>query len=106
MDVYESATDNLVTAVLELPGMTKENVSIDVQGNQLVVTGEQRQERERAEGNYVQKERPAGKYFRTLPLPSGTRVSLIVSVRICDFFGTDSVHCRLNQLRRQWKMAS
>ena len=40
MDLHEDQDKNLVTATFELPGLTKENVQIDVRDNVLTVSGE------------------------------------------------------------------
>ena len=40
MDVHEDNEKNIVTATFELPGLTKENVNLDVHNNVLTVSGE------------------------------------------------------------------
>ena len=40
MDVHEDTQNNVVTASFELPGLSKEHVSIDVHQNTLTVSGE------------------------------------------------------------------
>lgn len=77
MDIHESPESNLVTATIELPGLQKENVQIDVQGNRLVVSGEQTHEKDVNEKGYVLKERSSGRFWRALPLPAGTQVSYL-----------------------------
>ena len=76
MDLHESPENNLVTATFELPGLTKENVSIDVHNNALVVSGEVTTSNESNENGYVHRERRTGRFSRRVPLPTGTKVSL------------------------------
>ncbi|KAG9309243.1 small heat shock protein [Chiua virens] len=73
LDVYESK-DNTVSVTFELPGLTSDNVTIDVHQNRLIVSGEfptsDSTEGERA---YAVRERCSGKFSRTLQLPFGTK---------------------------------
>ena len=73
MDLHESADHNLVTATFELPGLTKENVTIDVHQNRLVISGETATSEETGKDGWVVRERRTGKFSRSLPLPSGTQ---------------------------------
>ena len=41
VDIHEVPQQNVVTATFELPGLSKENVNIDIQNGRLVVSGEQ-----------------------------------------------------------------
>lgn len=76
MDVHEDATANTVTASFELPGLTKEDVSIDVHNNVLTVSGETKQSTERDEHGWVVRERRFGRFARSIPLPAGVKVSI------------------------------
>merc|ERR1712166_1723159 len=40
MDLHEDHKQNLVTATFELPGLKKDDVSIDINNNRLTVSGE------------------------------------------------------------------
>ncbi|KAF9519781.1 hypothetical protein BS47DRAFT_1357826 [Hydnum rufescens UP504] len=70
LDLYEGP-DNNITATFDLPGLKKEDVNIEVHNNRLTVTGETKVETDRKEDNYVVRERRAGKFSRSLPLPTG-----------------------------------
>ena len=76
MDVHEDKEKNVVTATFELPGLTKENVSLDVHNNVLTVSGESKVSSERDEHGYAVRERRYGKFSRSIPLPQGIKVSL------------------------------
>ncbi|KAH9893953.1 HSP20-like chaperone [Cubamyces lactineus] len=73
MDLHEDQEKNLVTASFELPGLTKENVQIDVKDNVLTVSGESTLSTERDEKGYSVRERRYGKFSRSLPLPQGIK---------------------------------
>ncbi|EJF58927.1 small heat shock protein [Dichomitus squalens] len=73
MDLHEDKEKNLVTATFELPGLTKENVSIDVRDSVLNVSGESIISSEHDEQGYAVRERRFGKFSRSLPLPQGIK---------------------------------
>jgi len=75
MDLYEHTDKNLMTATFELPGLTKNNVNIDVQNGNLAISGESSQSSEQQEQAYTVKERKFGRFVRTIRLPDGTSVS-------------------------------
>ena len=73
VDVHESTENNLVTASFELPGLKKEDVTIDLQNGRLIVSGEAKYSDEKEENGYVVKERRSGKLSRAVPVPQGTK---------------------------------
>ena len=75
MDLHEDQEKNLVTATFELPGLTKENVQIDVKDGVLGVSGESTVSSDRDDKGYSVRERRFGKFSRSLPLPQGIKVS-------------------------------
>ena len=74
MDVHEDSQNNVVTATFELPGLTKENVNIDVHQNTLTVSGESKFEQNKDENGWAVRERRFGKFSRSIPLPQGIKV--------------------------------
>lgn len=78
MDIQESPESNLVTATIELPGLNKQDVNIDIQNNRLIVSGEQIFSKEVNEKGFIHRERQTGKFSRTLPLPAGIKVCSLV----------------------------
>lgn len=76
VDIHESPEANLVTAWFELPGLTKENVSLDIQKGRLIVSGESAY-KDVDEKGFIHRERRVGRFERTLPLPSGVQVSFL-----------------------------
>jgi HSP20 family protein len=73
MDLIE-AKDNQVVARFELPGMSKEEVNVEVRNDRLTISGNKKPETN--EGRFAVRERPFGRFARTLQLPEGTKVLL------------------------------
>lgn len=67
-DVHETP-DGLVVC-LELPGLSTEDIDVRVDGDELVVQGERRMEREHPTEQYHRVERSYGKFVRRFPLAS------------------------------------
>ncbi|EAU91906.1 small heat shock protein [Coprinopsis cinerea okayama7 len=73
MDLHEDTEKNLVTATFELPGLKKEDVSIDVHNGRLTVSAESKVSSDYEESGYAVRERRFGKLSRTLQLPTGLK---------------------------------
>ncbi|KIJ27918.1 hypothetical protein M422DRAFT_71514 [Sphaerobolus stellatus SS14] len=69
MDRHESIETNEVTATLELPGIKKEDVYIEIRGGNLVIFGETTVAQDLDKDGYAIRERRFGKFFREIPLP-------------------------------------
>ena len=67
-DVFED--DKKVVVRLEVPGMDKSDLDIEVQGDVLVVSGEKRFERERGDGRYRVLQCAYGSFRRAVSLPA------------------------------------
>jgi len=72
LDVHDGP-DNTTVASFELPGLKKEDVSIDFHNNVLTVSGESKSSSEHGNENYQVRERRWGKFSRSLALPEGTK---------------------------------
>ena len=68
IDIYD-AGDDLVVKV-DLPGLSKDEIKISVQDNQLVLKGEKKKENEVKEENSLRTERFFGSFYRSVRLPS------------------------------------
>lgn len=79
MDLHEDAEKNIVTAFFELPGVKKDDVTLDAHNGRLTVTAETKSSDEHEEHGYAIRERRSGKYSRTLQLPQGIKVCAFCS---------------------------
>jgi HSP20 family protein len=61
--------DKRVVVQLEVPGLDKQDLDIQVQDNTLVISGEKRFERESTEGRYRVLQCAYGSFQRAMPLP-------------------------------------
>ncbi len=69
IDVFEK-DKRLVTRV-DLPGLKKEDVKVEVIDGNLTISGERKREFEETKENVFRCEREYGSFFRTVPLPDG-----------------------------------
>lgn len=71
IEVFQRGDDYVIRA--DLPGMSKEDLRVEVVDNNLIVEGERRHELERKGLGYYRTERSYGSFRRTIPLPEGAR---------------------------------
>jgi HSP20 family protein len=55
----------------DVPGATKDNLSVEIVGDELVIRGERKQEETVEENGYVRSERRYGSFYRSIPIPEG-----------------------------------
>jgi HSP20 family protein len=75
MDLVE--TDDHLVLKADLPGMSKDDVDIEVKDNVLTVSGERKAEHEDKTDGYYRIERAFGSFSRSLTLPQGVDSSAI-----------------------------
>ena len=75
MDVYEK--DDTIVVKAELPGLKKEDVQVEIQGEDLIIRGESKAESEVKDEDYYRSERSFGSFYRRMPLPAGVTAELI-----------------------------
>ncbi len=68
VDIYE--TDNEIVLKAEIPGVSKEDIKIEVQDGVITLKGEKKVEKEVKEENYHRIERAYGSFQRSFSLPS------------------------------------
>jgi HSP20 family protein len=68
VDIYEEKDDIVVKA--ELPGMTREDIEVDISDSHLTLKGEKRKEEKIEEEHYFACERSYGAFHRSLELPT------------------------------------
>jgi HSP20 family protein len=69
IDVFER--DNTLVTRVDLPGLKKEEVNVEVVDGVLIISGERANEVKEDEDNYYRCERTFGNFTRTVPLPEG-----------------------------------
>lgn len=55
----------------DLPGVRKEDVTVQIEQDQVIIQGERKQESSREEQGYYHTERSYGSFYRSIPLPEG-----------------------------------
>jgi HSP20 family protein len=55
----------------DLPGLSKDDIDVDITNDAIVIRGERHQEKEENEEGYYRSERTYGSFYRQIPLPSG-----------------------------------
>ena len=69
MDLVESGEDFVLRA--DLPGMSEEDVKIELEDSTLTISGERRSEHETERDGYHRVERASGSFQRSVTLPKG-----------------------------------
>ena len=64
----QGAKDKYVIS-MDIPGMEKKNIDVEVKNNTLLVSGERTNENEENDKNYYRQERSFGYFSQSLPLP-------------------------------------
>jgi HSP20 family protein len=67
IDVFEK--DNALHVRAEVPGMDEKDITIEVQDDGLLISGEKKEEKEVKEENYYRSERSYGRFSRRISLP-------------------------------------
>jgi HSP20 family protein len=71
VDVMEK--DSEVVLKAELPGLKAEDIQITATDESISLRGEFQKEEESKEGGFVRRERRAGQFFRTIPMPAAIK---------------------------------
>lgn len=69
IDVFEK--DGRLVTKIDLPGLKKEDVKVEVTDGQLAISGERKSEAEEKKENFYRCEREYGSFYRAVPLPEG-----------------------------------
>lgn len=68
-DIYEEGNEVIVKS--DLPGLKREDVTVSLAGNELIISGERRSEEKLERKDYMVLERSHGSFSRTIGLPEG-----------------------------------
>lgn len=72
IDVFER--ENRLVTKVDLPGMTREDVKVEVTDGYLAISGERKAEAEEKKEHYYKCEREYGSFYRAVPLPEGVKL--------------------------------
>ncbi|HET7221453.1 MAG TPA: Hsp20/alpha crystallin family protein [Vicinamibacterales bacterium] len=72
IDVFEK--DNRLVTRVDLPGMKKEDVKVEVTDGNLTISGERKSETEEKKDRFYRSERQYGSFYRAVPLPEGVKL--------------------------------
>jgi len=59
-----------VVVVADVPGVEKEDLSVNISGDRLEISAERKKEAEEKKEGYVRRERTYTSYYRSIPLPT------------------------------------
>jgi HSP20 family protein len=77
MEVFEREGHLVVRA--DLPGLTKDDVHVEVTDEALTIEGERRAEHEERQGGVFHSERRYGRFHRQIPLPEGVNAEQVTA---------------------------
>ena len=69
IEVFHRGNDLVVRA--DLPGLTKDDVKVDVTDDRIIIQGERKREHEEEREGVYRSERVYGSFYRVIPLPEG-----------------------------------
>ena len=71
MEIITKAHELLVK--VDMPGIKKDEVTVEIADDHLVLRGERKQEKEEKKDGFFKTERTYGSFFRMVPLPEGVK---------------------------------
>jgi HSP20 family protein len=71
VDVFQR--DGQLVTKVDLPGLKKEDIKVEIADGYLVVSGERKDEAEDKQENFYRCERSYGSFYRAVPLPDGVK---------------------------------
>ncbi|MGH9237292.1 MAG: Hsp20/alpha crystallin family protein [Vicinamibacterales bacterium] len=72
IDVFER--DNRLVTKIDLPGLKKEDIKVEVTDGHLAISGERKKEEEEKGEQFYRCEREYGSFYRAVPLPEGLKL--------------------------------
>jgi HSP20 family protein len=77
IDVFEK--DNRLVTKIELPGIKKEDIRVEIADGQLAIAGERKSEVEQTQDQFYRREWAYGSFYRAVPLPDGVKLEDITA---------------------------
>lgn len=71
IEVLQTNGDLMVKA--DLPGLTRDDVKVELTDEALTITGERKEEKEEKREGFYRSERNYGRFYRQIPLPEGAK---------------------------------
>lgn len=71
IEIFERGNQLVLHA--DLPGLTKDDVNVDIDNDGITIEGERRNENEQKGEGYYRSERSYGKFHRRIPMPDGVK---------------------------------
>ena len=71
VEIFER--DNELVLRADLPGLTKDDVNVEIANDGITIEGERRHEHEEKGEGYFRSERSYGKFYRRVPMPEGAK---------------------------------
>ena len=71
IEVLQTNGDLMVKA--DLPGLTKDDVKVELTDEALTISGERKEEKEEKREGFYRSERHYGRFYRQIPLPEGAK---------------------------------
>ena len=68
-----------LTVRAELPGLTKDDIKVEVTDKALTLSGERKEEKEEKREGYYRSERNYGSFYRRIPLPEGVNTDKVTA---------------------------
>jgi|CXWL01.1.fsa_nt_gi HSP20 family protein len=78
IDVFER--DKRLVTKVDLPGMKKGDVKVEVTDGHLAISGERKSESEETKDNVYRCERSYGSFYRAVPLPEGVKLDDVKAI--------------------------
>jgi HSP20 family protein len=72
IEVFEKKGQFIIR--IDLPGMKRDDISVEFLNNALLISGERTSENEEERDNYYRSEREYGSFLRNIPLPEGADI--------------------------------
>lgn len=69
LEIFHRNSELVIRA--DLPGLTKDDVKVDVSDNQVIIEGERQRQHEEEREGVLRSERSYGRFYRAIPLPEG-----------------------------------
>jgi HSP20 family protein len=73
VEMFEKGTELVIRA--DVPGMKREDITVELTDGYVTLRGERKQEKEEHKEGYYRAERTYGSFYRMLPLPEGVKVN-------------------------------